>query len=313
MIHTVTGPIPKEALGPALSHEHIAWDAGGDHGWYLRRQPGEGDLEPKLARLLPVFADLLAAGCRAVAEASPPEGGPDPRLLHALSTRSGITLLTNTGSFLGANVFPRHLADSIEAIAARWIQDFEEGLATVDGTIIRPGFLKVALNEGDMLPLQEKLLRAAARTSRATGLPIQCHIMEARTALQALAVLGQERCDPSRFLWAHACREADFGAMRTLGAEGVWLGFDLIRRDTYHACSKQILRLLEMGLGNRLLLSQDEDLYEQAGPGHPCAGLFTGFLPYCVVQGLPLSTLHRLLTENPRDFFDTPGPGEPAR
>ena len=65
---------------------------------------------------------------------------------------TGVHVLTNTGYYGSANdrYAPKHAYDeSARQIAARWVKEALEG---IDGTDIRPGFMKLGVDTG---PLSE--------------------------------------------------------------------------------------------------------------------------------------------------------------
>ncbi len=308
MIYTVNGTIKKEELGLTLSHEHTTWDSSQAVALYSEKHYDEEIVRTYTDTLLPVFARLAEAGCRALVEASPPEAGQNVRLLKTLSTASDVHIIANTGAFFGEGAYPSFKDETIDAIAARWTGDFEHGLDTLDGVVIRPGYLKIALNDkGEIEPLREKLLRAAVRTSNTTGLPIQCHILRAETAVRALAILREEQCELSKFLWAHTCREADIDVIQQLASQGIWLGIDCIRREEYAKYPALIKQIITLGYQDQMLLSQDYDFFAEItrlGSEHPCASIFTDFVPYCEENGLDRDVLLSILTDNPGNFFD---------
>ena len=49
------------------------------------------------------------------------------------------------------------------------MREFEEG---IDGTGIRPGFIKIAVNPGPLIPIQQKMVRAAARALDLDFVPV---------------------------------------------------------------------------------------------------------------------------------------------
>src|SRR5207302_7308011 len=93
--------------------------------------------------------------------------GRDPRVLAELSRRTGIHVLTNTGYYGAANdkfVPPHAFAESAEVLAARWIAEWHDG---IDGTGVRPGFVKIGVDPAAGEPprlsgIDAKLGRAAA-------------------------------------------------------------------------------------------------------------------------------------------------------
>ena len=61
------------------------------------------------------------------------------------------------------------------------------------------------------------------------------------------------------------------------------------------------------GFENRILLSQDYDLYDEYivyGENHSCASFFTDFIPYCIACGISSDILERIVSKNPAEFYD---------
>jgi Predicted metal-dependent hydrolase with the TIM-barrel fold len=52
------------------------------------------------------------------------------------------------------------------------------------------------------------MLIAATIASKETGIPIHCHILEAKMVYEVIHVLDTENADYHKFLWAHADKEA---------------------------------------------------------------------------------------------------------
>ena len=71
-----------------------------------------------------------------------------------------------------------------------------------------------------------KLVRAAARTHRATGLPIYSHTGNGIAALAQVAVLEDERAPLGAFVWVHAQNETDPAVHAQVARRGAWVSFD---------------------------------------------------------------------------------------
>ncbi len=309
MIYTVKGPIEKKDLGITLSHEHFKWETDDNYAnqLYFDKVYDNGKIDKNMEILLPLIKDLYNSSCRAVVETTSPIGGQDVKLLRRLSQESRMHIIPCTGWNLPRylyNVFPEKYA---EQLANRWIRDFELGLDTLDGMIIRPGHIKIFIWEGPLLNVDRETVRAAVMASRKTGMPIHCHIMEAEALYQVVKILEEESADFSKFLWAHAGHEGDFDAIDYAIGKGIWIGFDIIKGDSYEKYCNLIIEAIKRGYKSKLLLSQDYDFYEEAtehGKNHPCADFFTRFIPYCVERGLSNDDIESILTDNPANFLD---------
>jgi len=307
MIYTVTGPIRKEELGVTLSHEHIAWDNQADERLYFDRVYDEDKIKQMYDKLLPVFERLYREGCRAVVETSSPEGGQNLKLMQKLSKASGVRIIPNTGLALSKNVYRIHGEKYEKQLAARWIEDFRNGLDIIDDVVIKPCHIKIFVSRGRLPEVERKILEAAVTASKAVNIPVHCHIVEAGTANEVIDFLESIQCNFPRFLWAHAGFEGDEEAIRRAAQMGMWLGFDNIRPDNYSRYCRLIKNAVRDGYSSRLLLSQDYDFYEETcekGNVHPCAGIFTDFLPFCEENGVSRSRLLEMMVVNPAEFYD---------
>src|SRR5690606_4127646 len=149
----------------------------------------------------------------------------DPRLLARLSEVSGLHLLTNTGLY-GAreNRFLPDYAHSETAaqLADRWIAEARDGIDGIDGTGIRPGFIKCGVDPDSTLsPLHRKLAAAAALTHRQTGLTIAIHTGRG-PGLDQLAILQAHGVAASAFIWVHA-QNALEDALLAAARQGAWI------------------------------------------------------------------------------------------
>lgn len=310
MIYTVNGPIKKGELGVTLSHEHLAWDSSDVERLYFEKKYDEEKVEHWYNQLLPVFNKLYKLGCRTIFEASPPRGGQNLRLMQKLSQASGIKLIANTGLALTKYVHEIHKEAYEKELAQRWVDDFEKGLDTINRIVIRPSHIKIFLSNGKLPTVEKKILKAAVMASKATDLPIHCHIIEAKIANEAIDLLEKESFDFSKFLWAHAGYEANFEVLEKAIFKGMWLGFDMIKWGNHEKYCSLIKEAIKRGYKDRIILSQDYDFYEEvlrSRDHHPCASIFTDFIPYCEENGLSQEVIKQFLTENPANFFDIAG------
>jgi phosphotriesterase-related protein len=300
-IMTVLGPIPARQLGRTLMHEHVLVDFIGAE----QIKPGRHDPEEVFQKVLPHLQRLKAAGGQALVECTPDYLGRDPQLLQRLSKASGLHIVTNTG-FYGAakdKYVPRFAyRESADELAGRWIREFEDGIPPGN---IRPGIMKIGVDAGPLSRIDAKLVRAAARTHRRTGLTIASHTGDGVAALAQLTVLKQEEVEPSAFIWVHAQNEADPGFHQRAAALGAWLEFDSISHDSIAQHVELVLRMKRAGYLRRVLISQDAGWYEVGKPGggpfRDYDTLFTEFLPALRKAGASEHDLHTLTVQNPRE------------
>src|SRR5687767_12901355 len=199
-VMTVLGPIAPGELGRTLAHEHGIVDFIGAEKMSKPRH----DSQEAFVTILPHLAKLKELGCRSIVECTPNYIGRDVDLLKGLSTASGLHILTNTGYYgaAGNKFLPKHAhVETADQLAERWLREWREG---IDGTGIRPGFLKLGVEKGKLSELHAKLVRAAGRVHLKTGLTIAIHTGDGEAALDELRVLKEEGVAPSALVWVHA-------------------------------------------------------------------------------------------------------------
>jgi phosphotriesterase-related protein len=165
---TVNGPIAPGDMGLTLPHEHVMVDfIGADKVGKHRYRPDD-----VVSTMLPFIRDVQEQGVRTFVDCTPMYLGRDVEVLWTISGLTGLQIVTNTGQYKEPHLPARTFEVDAEALAEGWIREFEEG---IEGTSIKPGFIKTAVERESLAPTQQKVVRAAALTSRATGLAIATH------------------------------------------------------------------------------------------------------------------------------------------
>lgn len=302
-IQTVTGPAAPAELGVTLIHEHvmcdfIGADQTGPHRW---------DQDEVFEVMLPYLTALRKAGGETFGDCSPKFLGRDPVLLKRLGEASGLHIITNTGLYKDPFLPPYALEGTAESLADDWTREAKEG---IDDTGIRPGFIKIAANEGDLSPIQRKIVRAAALTHLQTGLTIAAHTTESTTALQELDVLQEEGVAGSALIWVHADAQANRETWREAGGRGAWIELDAVNPEEPERHIEMIKDSIEAGLIEQVLISQDRGWYNvgdaRGGDKRPYEKLLTEFVPAMKKAGIDEATVEKLLKENPQRAL-TPG------
>ena len=299
-VQTVTGALPADRLGVTLMHEHVLVDFIGASQVSAHRY----DVNQVFTRVLPFLTQARALGCETLVECTPAYLGRDPGLLRRLSDASGVQLVSNTGYYGAAkdkHLPPHAFTDTAEQLARRWIREAERG---IDGTSIKPGFLKIGVDEGPLSEIDSKLVRAAALTHLATGLPIASHTATGVAAMDTIALLDRTGVPPSALIWVHAHSERDETFHTRAGRAGAWVEFDGISETTTARHVELAVRMKAQGLLGHVLVSHDAGWYRVGEPGggefRPYDTLFTTFLPALRVAGFDESDIRQLLVTNPR-------------
>lgn len=305
-IETVLGPVDPQDLGPALTHEHILVDfIGAD-----KVSPDRYDPDEVFEVMLPYLEALREAGIRAIFECTPNYLGRDPALLRRLSQTSGLHIITNTGLYKDPYLPAWAREATAEEIARDWIKEATEGIGPEQ---IKPGFIKIAANEGNLSDLQRKILEAAILTSKATGLAIASHTTQGVTAHQQLDLLEEMGLPASRFIWVHADAEPDAELRYRAAARGAWLSYDGLRAESAAQKLPTVLEALQR-CPHRLLISQDAGWYNVGQPRGgqivPMDWLPLHFVPMLLAAGASQQDVNRLLVSNPAAAFVIRRPNE---
>jgi phosphotriesterase-related protein len=302
-IMTVLGPISISDMGTTLAHEHILVDfIGADSTGYHR-----WDKEQVTTKALPFLEEVHAKGCMTFMECTPAYLGRDPELLKILSEKSGLNIITNTG-FYGAreNIFiPSGAFDMTpEELAAAWITEFRDG---IEESGIRPGFIKIAVDRNDsLMPMQEKLIRAAALTHRETGLVIMSHTGTDKPAFDQIAVLKEYGISPEAFIWTHAQAGTLDGWIRA-ARMGAWISLDNVNHENLQDYLGYLVEMKSAGLLDRVLISHDSGWYRvgqlDGGEFNGYTTIFTELIPELLQNGFDDDDIHILLEQNPARAF----------
>jgi phosphotriesterase-related protein len=228
--------------------------------------------------------------------------------LRRLSEASGLNLLTNTGYYgAGANKYlPRHaIEESDDQLARRWIEEARKG---VEGSGIKPGFIKIGVDKGPLSDIHRKLLRAAAITHKSTGLTIASHTGDGVAALEQLVALEQEGVSPSAFIWVHAQNESKVEIHLKAAELGAWVEFDGISEQSLDRHVEFVRRMIDRDFVRRVLISMDAGWYHV---GEPAGGRYRGyeaaftlFVPALKKAGTSERQISTLLMDNPRKALE---------
>ncbi len=300
LIETVTGAIGADRLGVTLMHEHVLVDfIGAD-----QVSPDRYDADHAFATALPHLQQARSLGCDTLVECTPAYLGRDPRLLKRLSEASGVHILSNTGYYGAAKDkhLPRHaFTETTAQLAARWVREHERG---VDGTPIKPAFMKIGVDGAPLSAIDRTLVQAAALAHRATGLPIASHTGSGAAAMEELDILEQAGVPLSAFIWVHAQSERDQAFHTRAATRGAWVEFDGISPTTVARHAELVRHMKSLRLFERVLVSHDAGWYRVGEPGggafRPYDTLFTAFVPALKAAGFSEADIRQLLVTNPR-------------
>ena len=299
-IQSVTGEVAADRLGLTLMHEHVLVDfIGAD-----KVSPSRYDADETFKTVLPHLQQARTLGCETLVECTPAYLGRDPILLRRLSEASGVRILTNTGYYGAAKDkhLPAHaFTETAEQLAARWTREAELG---IDGTGVRPAFMKIGVDEGPLSEIDAKLVRAATITHRRTGVPIASHTATGVAALEELDILERGGVSPTSFIWVHAHNERDTSFHERAAKRGAWIEFDGISPSSVSRHVELVTFMKKNGWLDRALVSHDAGWYHVGEPGggqfRPFTSVFELFVPALKTSGFTDDEVRTLLVTNPR-------------
>lgn len=337
-VMTVLGPIPVEAMGVTLMHEHIVLDTS---SWWRRpccatdigfaERPlsismlGELRMNPFLNRdncglldadvAIEELMRFVEYGGRTVVDPTNVGIGRDPSALQRISRRTGLNVVMGAGFYLEQS-HPAYVRTmSIDDIAQSIVHDcggLDRQPSVCAGLIGEIGISK------DFTSEEEKALRGAARASRITGTPLSVHLPGwERLAHRVLDIIEAEGADLRHTVLCHmnpSLRDETY--QRSLADRGAFLEYDMIGMDYFYAdqqaqspCDEEnaiaICKLVDDGYVDSILLSQDVFLkmmltrYGGFGYGY----ILKHFAPRLKRHGVNQRTIDRMLIDNPRRVF----------
>jgi len=302
-IMTVTGPIGADQLGTSLIHEHILVDFIGA----AKYDPQRWNDDDVVKKVLPYLQEVKNAGCKTIVDCTPNYLGRDVQLLQRLSKQSGLSIITNTGYYGGSDekfLPPQVFTESANELANRWIAEWEKG---IDGTGIKPGFMKISVNPGHLSQASRKLTEAAAKTHLRTGLTIASHTGPAIAAFEEIEILKSQGVSPEAFIWVHAQTETNFDEYLKAVRTGTWVSLDGVADSNIQEYVLNLVRLKKEKSLHRILISHDAGWYE---PGKPDGGnfrkytsIFSQLIPSLKEKGFTNKDIEQLLVVNPREAF----------
>ncbi len=302
-IMTVLGPIKPSDMGVTLTHEHalvdfIGWKETGKHRY---------DEDEAFRVILPHLEQLKSFGCKTFIECTPMFIGRDPALLKRLAKATGMHILTNTGIYAaaGEKFAPDYArTESPDQLAVRWVNEWQDG---IDGTGVRPGFIKIGVNNGPLSDLDKKLVRAACLTHKQTGLTIACHSGGNGAIADEMTILKEEGVSGKALVWVHAQNENDLALVKQAVEFGVWVSFDKVNHNSIKNDINRVIDYKKMGALPNLHLSHDAGWYrpgeENGGRFRPFDAIFTALVPALKKQGFTNSEWKQIFETNPQQAF----------
>jgi phosphotriesterase-related protein len=306
---TVLGPVAGGELGVTLLHEHLIADDTFEDGDPNRRY---ADAEEMVGEC----REFVSAGGRTMVELTSRGLGQDVRALRQISEEGGLQIVAATG-FYREKVYPEYVRhESADQLAQRMINDYHDGL---DDTNIRPGIIAELATEfqaGGMSPNEEKVFRAAARASLATGMAVSTHCWQGELAMEQIRVLTEEGVGPDRVVIGHlGVAHGLLDRVAKIADAGVYLGIDCIGYvlDDWDDADRadMVKALIDRGYLRQITISQDmlRRSFLKCRGGHGYTHILDTFAPMLQERGVTTEEIDTMLVDTPRRVLTGDGGG----
>ena len=312
-VNTVTGPIKAEKMGITLAHEHVMSTFGASP-----QEPGQYDKKELFNEVIPDLKSIKSLGCNTLVDCTAAYFGRNVSLLREISRKTGLQIITNTGIYgaVGDKYVPEYAyQESAERLADRWIEESKNG---IQGTGIKPGFVKVGVDGGTLSDIDAKLVRAAAFTHLETGLLVQVHTSgNPLSAQQQMVIFKNEGVSPAAWVWVHAHNMKQTKPLLEAAGEGAWISLDGMgtadlsngKAEASPVLQNHLQKLKafkERNMLSHVLLSHDGDSYPvYMDHKRPYNILFNNFIPMLRQKGFSDEEINQLVVTNPAKAFST--------
>ena len=314
-INTTAGTITPDKLGRTLVHEHVL---AGYPGWFMDTRLPPFRRADAISRVVDSFQQLHAYGVRTVIDPCPTDLGRDVAFVAEVSQRSGITLICTTGVYTEAFGIPytfRYLETA--AIEEIYIREIEDGIGS---TGIKAGLIKIATGDGAVSDYERRMLTAATRAARATGVPLISHTENCSCGHDQIDIVTGEGVAANRLLVGHCDGRDDHPYQASLAARGAYVGFDRFGLEVFNSDENRMRNLRQMidaGYRDQVMVSQDKvncwlgnipgvgsaDDIAKIVPNWTMTHLFERIFPRLLEMGVSQGDIDAILVENPRRFF----------
>ena len=317
-INSVTGKLDLADLGRTLIHEHVLV---GFPGWYLDPRRPPFVRAEAMARAVDAFQQLHAWGVRSVVDPCPSDLGRDVEFNAEVSQRSRINLICSTGLYteaMGAGYMIKALP--VEEITEIYVHEIEQGIGRSG---IRAGVIKIATGEGQVTAYERRLLTAAARASKITGVPVLSHTENCTCGHDQIDIVTGEGVAPDQLLIGHSDGRDDPDYQRSLANRGVFVGFDRFGMEMIvpdEVRMRNIKIMVDAGRRDQILVSHDSvecllgglpgklplNSLRDVAPNARMTHLFENIFPQLLEMGLSQVDLDAIVIDNPLRFFAGP-------
>src|SRR3989442_10821219 len=311
-VDSVSGPLNTRDMGFTLMHEHILVCSPGVkenfHVW---------NRQEEIERAVTKIKEAQARGVKTLVDLTPGDWRDIP-FVQEVVARTGTQVVVATGIYWDVPPYFRAIgARSIDHIAELFVKDIRDG---IKDSGVKAGIIKCATDEPGVTPDVERILRAAARAHRATGVPVSTHTHAAsQVGLKQQDIFAEEGVDLSRVVIGHSGDSEDLDYLGKRMDRGSYIGMDRFGIDVILTSEKRvttIARLCEMGFANQMVLSHDAACYfdwydpallQQVVPKWNFNHIPDDVIPALRRAGVTDDQIQAMTIDNPRRIFEQQG------
>lgn len=286
-------------MGITLTHEHLFSNFGA-----AINDASSYDEEALLKQVIPYLKKIKRKGIQTIFDCTTAFFGRRVDLLKKIGDSTGINIVTNTGYYAAANdkYIPKHAyEENSKKIAKRWIDEFENG---IDGTSIKPGFIKLAFDEGTPSKIDKKLFEAGVITHKKTGLAIAVHTGNNQESIEfQLKTIKKHNATLDALIWVHAQKMKDVKFLINQASKGVWISLDGV---TEAKTNEYIILLNNFKINkllHKVLLSHDGNSFPRGNKIRPYHAISDNLIPAMRNEGFSEKEIHQILILNPMEAF----------
>lgn len=342
-LQTVLGPIDDSQIGFTMSHVHITLDilcwyqeldspslrklqesklSLENLGWARRNSLLVKDnlVQDDLDLTIREAMEYRWGGGRTIISVDLPGIGRDPLAQRRFAHATGLNVVASTGWYIQRSHPPEVAEKSVEELAEQMVREITVGIGD---TGIRAGNIgELAMSGAAHQPFQpseEKVLRAAARAQKATGVSLTVHPNHPYDHWDTyIDVLEKEGADLRKCYMAHLGFYTDVEIAKRILRRGVgYVSYDNLGAEETLAEAvfgpgvgyskdneevRMIVELLEAGHRDRILLSTEMACklsYKRYG-GYGWGYLFETIIPWLKSLGANEEDIRQITVENPR-------------
>ncbi len=298
-INSVQGIINPSELGFSLTHEHIMSNFGKDIN-----ETSNYDSIKLQNQVIPYLKKIKSLGVSSIFDCTTDFFGRRVDLLKKISDSTGVQIITNTG-FYGAakDRYIPELAykESSESISKIWIDEFKNG---INGTKIKPGFIKLAFDDSAPSVIDKKLFEAGILAHLATGLTIAVHTGNNIEAMKfQIDLLDKYNVDASAWIWTHAHKVEDNNILFNSAAKGAWISLDGVKESNTIEYIERVKLFKQKNLLSKVLLSHDGNGLPKGGPTRKFEAISKNLIPAMLENGFTKDDINQIFLKNPLEAF----------